>query len=73
MRAYGTLAAEVLEAGSLEALGPGAPETEAEVLYARDREWASSAEDVLGRRTTIAVTGRDTPAVRRRVEELLAP
>ena len=72
-RAYGTLAAEVLEAGSLEALGPGAPETEAEVLYARDREWASSAEDVLRRRTTIAVTGRDTPAVRRRVEELLAP
>jgi glycerol-3-phosphate dehydrogenase len=72
-RAYGTLAAEVLEAGSLEPLGPGAPETEAEVLYARDREWASSVEDVLRRRTTIAVTGRDTPGVRRRVEELLAP
>jgi glycerol-3-phosphate dehydrogenase len=72
-RAYGALAGEVLAAGPFEPLGPGVAETEAEVRYARDREWALTAEDVLRRRTTIAVTGRETPEVRRRVEELLAP
>jgi glycerol-3-phosphate dehydrogenase len=71
--AYGTLAEEVLAAGPLEPLGPGVAETEAEVLYARQREWALTAEDVLRRRTTIAVTGRDSAQVRRRVDELLAP
>jgi glycerol-3-phosphate dehydrogenase len=72
-RAYGTLAEEVLAAGPLEPLGPGVPETEAEVLYARQCEWAATADDVLRRRTTVAVTGRDSADVRRRVEELLAP
>ena len=42
------------------------------MLYAREREWALSAEDVLRRRTTLAVTGRDSDEVRRRVESLLA-
>ncbi len=70
-RAYGTLAWEVLAAGPLEPLGPDVPETEAEVLYARRREWASTAEDVLRRRTSLALTGRDSPEVRARVEELL--
>jgi glycerol-3-phosphate dehydrogenase len=46
-------------------------ETEAEVLYARDREWAMTTEDVLRRRTTLARTGRGTSAVRDRVEALL--
>ena len=71
--AYGTLAEKVIAAGPLEPLGPGVPETEAEVLYAPRHEWALTAEDVLRRRTTIAVTGRDSPEVRRRVEELLTP
>jgi glycerol-3-phosphate dehydrogenase len=71
-RAYGTLAEEVLAAGAFESLGPGVRETEAEVRYAQRCEWALTAEDVLRRRTTIAVTGRDSPGVRRRVEELLA-
>jgi glycerol-3-phosphate dehydrogenase len=70
---YGTLAEEVLAAGPLEPLGPDVPETEAEVLYAQRREWASTVDDVLRRRMTVAVTGRDSPEVRRRVEELLAP
>jgi glycerol-3-phosphate dehydrogenase len=70
-RAYGTLAEEMLAAGPLEPLAPGVPETEAEVLYAQQREWALTADDVLRRRTTVAVTGRDSPDVRRRVEELL--
>ena len=69
---YGTLAGEVIAAGPLEPLGDGLPEVEAQVLYAREREWALSAEDVLRRRTTLSVTGRDSDEVRRRVESLLA-
>jgi glycerol-3-phosphate dehydrogenase len=68
---YGTLAGQVLAAGPLEPLGAGAPETDAEVLYAREQEWARTAQDVLRRRTTLAVTGRDSPAVRARIETLL--
>jgi glycerol-3-phosphate dehydrogenase len=68
---YGTVAEQVLAAGALEPLDGGVAETEAEVLYARQREWARTAEDVLRRRTTLAVTGRDSPAVRSRVDELL--
>jgi glycerol-3-phosphate dehydrogenase len=45
---------------------------EAQVLYAREREWALDAEDVLRRRTTLTVTGRDSDEVRRRVEAVLA-
>ena len=67
---YGALADEVVSAGPLEPLGEGL-EVEAQVLYAREREWAVTAEDVLRRRTTLALTGRDSDAVRRRVEELL--
>ena len=69
---YGTLADEVIAAGPLEPLGDGLPEVEAQVLYAREREWALSADDVLRRRTTLTVTGRDSDEVRLRVESLLA-
>jgi glycerol-3-phosphate dehydrogenase len=68
---YGVLADEVVAAGLLEPLG-GGPEVEAQVLYAREREWAVTADDVLRRRTTLALTGRDSDAVRQRVEALLA-
>ena len=68
---YGSLAEEVIAAGPLEPLGEGVLEVEAQVLYARKREWAITAEDVLRRRTTLAVTGRDSDEVRRRVEGLL--
>ena len=47
---YGTLAEEVIAAGPLEPLAAGLLEVEAQVLYARTREWAVSAEDVLRRR-----------------------
>jgi glycerol-3-phosphate dehydrogenase len=69
---YGTRAEEVIAAGPLEPLGDGLLEIEAQVLYAREREWALSADDVLRRRTTLSVTGRDSDEVRRRVESLLA-
>jgi len=54
-----------------EPLAEGVAETEVEVLYAREREWASTAEEVLRRRTTLELTGRDSPDLRGRVEALL--
>jgi glycerol-3-phosphate dehydrogenase len=71
-RTYGNLVEEVLAAGPLEPLAEGVVETEAEVVYARTREWASTAEDVLRRRTTLALTGRDSADARDRIERLLA-
>jgi glycerol-3-phosphate dehydrogenase len=70
-RTYGTLAEDVLAAGRLEPLADHLAETEAEVMHAREREWARTTDDVLRRRTTLALTGRDSPAVRERVEALL--
>ena len=54
----------------LEPLAPGAPEVAAQVRWAREREWAQTADDVLARRTTLAALGR-AEAARPRVEELL--
>jgi glycerol-3-phosphate dehydrogenase len=68
---YGTMAEQVLTAGPLEPLTSGVDETLAEVVYAREREWARTADDVLRRRTTLALTGRDSASVRARVETLL--
>jgi glycerol-3-phosphate dehydrogenase len=76
-RTYGSLAADVLAAAAdradaLEPLAPGALDVVAQALYARDREWAIDADDVLRRRTTLALRGLDSPALRERVEGLLA-
>jgi glycerol-3-phosphate dehydrogenase len=68
---YGTTAEHVLTAGSLEPLTSEVEETVAEVVYAREQEWARTADDVLRRRTTLALTGRDSASVRARVEALL--
>jgi glycerol-3-phosphate dehydrogenase len=62
-RSYGSFAADVLAADDDPVL--------AQVLYARDHEWAVTADDVLRRRTTLALRGLDTPELRVRVEELL--
>ena len=65
---YGALAGEVLEAAErnpalLERLHPDAPDIAAQVVYAREREWACTEEDVLARRTTLALRGlRPEPA-----------
>ena len=58
MRAYGTRAVSVLgHAKSLADLGKtfGADLTEAEVRYLERSEWASSAEDVLWRRSKLGL------------------
>jgi glycerol-3-phosphate dehydrogenase len=76
-RTYGSLAAEVLapaqtEPALLEPLTAGVDVLGLEVVYAREQEWALTAEDVLRRRTTLSLGGRDTPEVVTSVEELLA-
>jgi glycerol-3-phosphate dehydrogenase len=59
---YGSLAAEVLEPAAddpalLERLSPEAPDVAAQAVYAREREWACTREDVLWRRTTLGLRG----------------
>jgi glycerol-3-phosphate dehydrogenase len=41
----------------LERLHPEAPDIAAQVVYAREREWACTEEDILARRTTLALRG----------------
>ena len=72
---YGSLAPEVLAPAAddpslLEPLRPDRPDLLAQVLYARRREWAVSADDVLRRRTTAWVRG-ESPEARRKTDELL--
>jgi glycerol-3-phosphate dehydrogenase len=76
VRTYGSLAREVLayadeRPAALEPLAPGEPEIAAQAWYACEREWAVGADDVLRRRTTLALRGFDKPDVRSRVERLL--
>jgi glycerol-3-phosphate dehydrogenase len=72
---YGSLTPEVLEPAAddpslLEPLRPDGLDIKAQVLYARKREWAVSADDVLRRRTTVWVRG-ESPDARRKTDELL--
>ena len=73
--AYGSRARRVAglaAAGYGERLAPGHPYLEAEVLYARDHEFACNADDVLHRRTRLAfVDAAAADAARPRVEALL--
>ncbi|SHM44905.1 glycerol-3-phosphate dehydrogenase/oxidase [Actinacidiphila paucisporea] len=74
---YGSLAFDIarLAAEDPELAGrihPDAPEIWAQVVYARDHEWAQDVDDVLRRRTTLTIRGLDTPEIRARVERLLA-
>jgi glycerol-3-phosphate dehydrogenase len=72
-RTYGSLAHEVLAvSGDVTPLVEGGPEIAAQVVYAREREWAVDADDVLRRRTTLALRGLATPELRERVEAMLA-
>ena len=72
-RTYGRLAHEVLAVSrDLEPVAEGAVDVAAQVVYAREREWAVDADDVLRRRTTLALRGLATETVRARVEALLS-
>lgn len=73
---YGSIAFDITRlAGEhpelAERVHPDAPEIWAQVAYARDREWAETADDVLRRRTTLMIRGLDTPEVRSKVQAVL--
>lgn len=71
-RIYGSEATAVAEAGELEPLAPGAYDLVAQAVYAFEREWALDADDVLRRRTTLALRGLGTPELRERLARLAA-
>lgn len=75
---YGSLASEVLEPAVtepslLEPLTPEAPDIGAQVVYAAEREWARNPEDIVRRRTTLALRGLADAKLTRRVEQLIDP
>jgi glycerol-3-phosphate dehydrogenase len=74
---YGTRADRVVGLAAerpelLEPVHPGAPDIAAQVVFAAREEWATSAEDVVHRRTLLAARGLATPDVLDRVQGLLA-
>jgi glycerol-3-phosphate dehydrogenase len=74
---YGSLASEVLAPAAedpelLAPLHPDGPDIAAQALYARTHEWTRTPEDVLRRRTTLALRGLATDEVRAAVTELLS-
>ena len=75
---YGSRAARVVERAVedpslLERLHPEGPDIVAQASFAVTEEWAGSAEDVLRRRTTIALRGLADAETVDRVERVLSP
>ncbi|MEU5514496.1 MULTISPECIES: glycerol-3-phosphate dehydrogenase/oxidase [Streptomyces] len=73
---YGSLAFDIARLANedpalSERIHPDAPEIWAQVVWARDHEWAETEDDVLRRRTTLTIRGLATDDVRARVRELL--
>jgi glycerol-3-phosphate dehydrogenase len=73
---YGTEAEDVVALAVerpelLSRLHLDGPDIEAQVVYARRREWATTAADVVHGRTMLEVRGLATPSVVARVDELL--
>ncbi|MCF3124534.1 glycerol-3-phosphate dehydrogenase/oxidase [Streptomyces arenae] len=73
---YGSLSFDIARLANenpelAERVHPDAPEIWAQVVYARDNEWAETADDVLRRRTTLTIRGLATDEVRGKVEGLL--
>ncbi|TPQ18187.1 glycerol-3-phosphate dehydrogenase/oxidase [Streptomyces sporangiiformans] len=73
---YGSLAFDIARLANDdprlgERVHPDAPEIWAQVVYARDNEWAETADDVLRRRTTLTIRGLATDEVRAEVQDLL--
>jgi glycerol-3-phosphate dehydrogenase len=72
---YGGDSLEVLgqrafHANALERIHPGGPDVWAQAYHAVEREWATTVEDVVRRRTTIAVRGLVTPDLREEVDRI---
>jgi glycerol-3-phosphate dehydrogenase len=76
-RHHGLLALDVLapaaaEPALAERVHSGGPDVWAQVVHARDHEWAATADDVVRTRTTLALRGLDTSEVRAQVARVLA-
>ncbi|WJV49819.1 glycerol-3-phosphate dehydrogenase/oxidase [Streptomyces flavofungini] len=74
---YGSLSFDIARLANenpelAERVHPDAPEIWAQVVYARDNEWAETADDVLRRRTTLTIRGLATDEIRSKVEDLLS-
>ena len=75
---YGSRAAAVVDTAAedpslLDRIHPDGPDIAAQALFAVRHEWATTVEDVLRRRTTVALRGLAGPASVERLEALLAP
>ncbi len=73
---YGSLSFDIARLAAedpalAERVHPDAPEIWAQVAYARDHEWAETADDVLRRRTTLTIRGLATDEIRAKVDDLL--
>jgi glycerol-3-phosphate dehydrogenase len=73
---YGPDAIEVLRQrrrhpNAMERIHPSGPDVWAQVFHAVEREWAVNVEDIVRRRTTLAVRGLASDAVRAEVARLL--
>ncbi|MFC8132051.1 FAD-dependent oxidoreductase [Streptomyces sp. NPDC057302] len=73
---YGSLSFDIARLANenpelAERVSPDAPEIWAQVVYARDHEWAETADDVLRRRTTLTIRGLATDDVRAKVQDML--
>lgn len=73
---YGSLSFDIARLANenpelAERVSPDAPEIWAQVVYARDQEWAETPDDVLRRRTTLTIRGLDTDEVRGKVQDVL--
>jgi glycerol-3-phosphate dehydrogenase len=73
---YGSLAEQVLapaerEPDVLRPLHPDGPDIVAQVIYARDVEWARRPEDVMKRRTTVALRGLADEEVVARIDAVM--
>lgn len=73
---YGSLAFDIARLANEnpelgERVHPDAPEIWAQVVWARDHEWARTTDDVLRRRTTLTIRGLATDEVRAKVRDLL--
>ncbi|MBT2490243.1 glycerol-3-phosphate dehydrogenase/oxidase [Streptomyces sp. ISL-96] len=73
---YGSLSFDIARLANEDAalakrIHPDAPEIWAQVVYARDHEWAETADDVLRRRTTLTIRGLATDELRAEVEDVL--
>jgi glycerol-3-phosphate dehydrogenase len=56
----------------MERIHPGGPDIWAQAYHAVDNEWATTVDDVVRRRTTLAIRGLATPELRATIGRMTA-